>query len=124
MTGEASHLDLLAIARRARAAVERDDSDVLHAALSRLRTALMDHVHSERHQLEALPPSSAAVALDGQRRLLSLVTDVLFTPADQAGDDECNCLVRAAEIELSLRRQAKLEAALLRRHPPARGAAT
>ncbi len=118
MSGAASHLDLLAMARCVRDAVERDDTEGLHAALTRLRTAAMGHVHAERVQLDALPDSAAAVALDGQRRLLRLLTDTLFDPTDRGGDD-CNCLVRAAEIELTVRRQAKLEAALLRRHPTA-----
>ena len=123
MTGAASHVDLLAIARRVRAAVERDDTDGLHAELGRLRVALMDHVHAERHQLDALPRSAATVALEGQRHLLRLVTHVLFAPADQEGAD-CNCVVRAAGTELALRRQAKLEATLLRRHQNARTAGT
>ena len=121
MTGDTSHPDLLTIAGRVRGAVEGDDTDRLHAELSRLRAALMDHIHAERRQLDALPRSAATVALEGQRRLLRLVTDVLFAPADQEGAD-CNCLVRAAEIELALRRQAKLETTLLRRHPNARTA--
>lgn len=118
MSDAASHLDLLAIARRVRGAVEHDDTEGLHAELTRLRTAVMGHVHAERAQLVALPDSAAAVALDGQRRLLRLLTDALFDPADRGGDD-CNCVVRAAEIELTVRRQAKLEAVLLRRHPTA-----
>lgn len=120
MSDAASHLDLLAIARRVRGAVEHDDTEGLHAELTRLRTAVMDHVHAERAQLDALPDSAAAVALNGQRRLLRLLTDALFDPADRGRGDDCNCLVRAAEIELAVRRQAKLEGALLRRHPHAR----
>jgi hypothetical protein len=124
VSGAASHLDLLAMARSVRDAVERDDTQGLHAALTCLRTAVMGHVHIERAQLDALPDSAAAVALDGQRRLLRLLTDVLFTSDDRDGLDDCNCVVRAAEIELAVRRQAKLEAALLRRHPHARSAGT
>lgn len=124
MSRTSGHLDLLAIARCVRDAVERDDTEGLHAHLTRLRTAVMDHVDAERAQLDALPDPAAAVALDGQRRLLRLLTDVLFAPADRDGRDDCNCVVRAAEIELAVRRQAKLEAALLRRHPHARRAGT
>jgi hypothetical protein len=80
------------------------------------------HVHAERVQLDALPDPAAAVAREGQRRLLRLLTDVLFTSDDRDGLDDCNCVVRGAEIELAVRRQAKLEAALLRRHPHARSA--
>jgi hypothetical protein len=116
-----AHDDLLAIARRVRGAVQRDDADGLHSELSRLRTALMDHVQDERKQLDGLAPSAASVALDGQQRLLRLVTDVLLAPAGR-GDDDCNCVVRAAEIELALRRQARLEATLLRSRPLAGGA--
>jgi hemoglobin len=123
-TGAAGHLDLLAIARDVRDAVERDDTDALHAELTRLRAAVMDHVHAERPQLDALTGSAAVVVVDGQQRLLRLLTEVLFTPTDQDGADDCNCLVRAAEIDLALRRQAKLEGALLRRHVHARTSGT
>ena len=119
MSDAAGHLDLLAIARRARSAVEHDDTEGLHVELTRLRSAVMDHVRAERAQLEALPDSAAAVALNGQRRLLRLLAEALFEPANRGGGERCNCLVRAAEIELAVRHQAKLEAALLRRHPHA-----
>jgi hypothetical protein len=122
VSGAASHLDLLALAGCVRDAVERDDTESLHGALIRLRTALIGHVQAERPQLDALPDSAAAVALHGQRRLLRLLTDALFTPGDDDGVHDCNCVVRAAEIDLAVRRQAKLEAALLRRHPDARNA--
>lgn len=112
MTGRASHLDLLAIARRVRGAVARDDTEGLHNELTLLRAAVMDHVHAERAQLDALHGSTASVAIDGQRRLLRLLT-----PAERDGADDCNCLVRSTEIELSLRRQATLEAVLLRHQP-------
>lgn len=117
MAGAASHLDLVGIARRVHAAVERDDTEGLHAELTRLRAAVLDHVHAERPELGALPDPAASIAFDGQQRLLRLLTDVLFAPAD---GDPCTCLVRAAEIDRALRRQARLEAALLRRHPHAR----
>lgn len=117
MTGAPDHPDLLAMARLVRGAVERDDTDGLHAELTRLRAAVMDHVRAERAQLDALPGSGAAIAIDGQRRLLRLLTDALSTPAGGHGGDDGNCLVRAARIEASLRRQARLEATLLRRHP-------
>jgi hypothetical protein len=124
VSGAASHLDLLAMARCVRDAVERDDTAGLHAALTSLRTAVVGHVHAERVQLDALPDAAAAVALEGQQRLLRLLTDVLFTRGDGDGLDECNCVVRAAEIELAVRRQAKLEAALLRGHPYASSTGT
>jgi hypothetical protein len=124
VSSAASHLDLLAMARCMREAVERDDTAGLHAALTRLRTAVVSHVHAEHPQLDALPDAAAALALEGQRRLLGLLTDLVFTRGDGDGVDECNCVVRAAEIELAVRRQAKLEAALLRRHPSARNAGT
>jgi hypothetical protein len=124
VNGTASHLDLLAMARDVRDAVERDDTAGLHAALSSLRTAIVGHVHAERAQLDALPDAASAVALEGQRRLLRLLTDVLVTCGDGDRGVEGNCVVRAAEIGLAVRRQARLEAALLRRHPHARRAGT
>jgi len=118
MAGASRHLDLLEIARRVRAAVERDDTGGLHAELTRLRAAVLDHVHAERPELGALPDPAASIAFDGQQRLLRLLTDVLFSPADGVAGDACNCLLRAAAIDLALRRQVRLEAALLRRYPP------
>jgi hypothetical protein len=58
--------------------------------------------------------ATGSIITEGQRRLLRLVDEVVF----EALRDEptCTCLVRAAEIELALRRQARLEATL-RRHP-------
>lgn len=114
--GPASHLDLLAIAGGIRRATVSEDTDRLHGELTRLRTALIDHVHAERERLDVLPGMTSDVVRDGQRRLLRLLDDVLFSAAGDAADD-CNCLVRAAEIEVALHRQAVLEANLLRRHP-------
>jgi hypothetical protein len=122
VSGAASHLDLLSMARGLRDAVEHDDTERLHAELARLRTAVVDHVHVEQAQLDSLPGSARAVVVDGHQRLLRLLDEVLFGP-DDGGEDGCTCLVRAAEIQLSLRRQAQLEAALQRRHRSIPGAA-
>ena len=117
MTSTVSHVDLLAIARRVRRAVERDDAEDLHAELSRLRSELLDHVHAERPQLDALPDPEAAIALQGQQRLVRLLTEVLFEQDDGVDPGACTCVVRAAEIELALRRQVRLETSLLRHRP-------
>lgn len=124
MSDAASHLDLLAMARCVRDAVRHDDAEGLYVALTHLRTAVIGHVHAERAQLDALPDLAAAVALRGQRRLLRLITDALFTRDDRDGPEDCNCVLRAAEIDLAMRRQTRLEAALLRHHPLARRAGT
>jgi hypothetical protein len=121
MIQRTSHLDLLAIARRVRDAVERDELDELHAELTRLRTALMDHLHAEQLQLDALSGPAEIIVIDGHRRLLELLGEVLFSSTGQDADEGCNCLVRAAEIEVGLRRQARLEDTLLRRHRTASG---
>lgn len=123
MTASPSHLDLMAIARQVRRAVERDDADELHARLSRLRTELMDHVRAERPELDDLPGATAAVALDGQQRLLRILTETLFTPTGHNDPDACTCIVRAAEIELALHRQIELETSLLRSGPASRRSA-
>jgi len=107
-----THLDLLSIARNMRRAAAGDDTRRLHSELTHLRAALMDHIASEQGELDALPDSTGRIARDGQRRLLRLVSDVLFNNSDANGD--CNCLVRAFEIELALRRQARLETAIRR----------
>lgn len=116
MTDPVTHVDLLSIAREVRRAAASADTRRLHSALTRLRVALVEHVASERAELDVLPDSAARVARDGQRRVLRLLSDVLFDTSDAGAD--CNCLVRAAEIELALRRQARLEATL-HSHTPA-----
>lgn len=110
MIGGVSHLDLLAIARDMRDAATEENTRGLHSALTRLRAALLEHVANEQDDLAALSDSTALIARNGQRRLLALVTDVLFSGSDAGAD--CNCVVRAVEIDVALRRQARLEAIL------------
>lgn len=109
-----SHGDLIAIAHALREATIVGDSEQLHADLARLRTALVHHVSDEQTRMPDDLAATDSIIRDGQRRLLRLVDEVVF----EALRDEptCTCLVRAAEIELALRRQARLEATLLR-HP-------
>jgi hypothetical protein len=109
VAGSADHLDLLVIAHRVRRAVLNDDTERLHAELTCLHGDLLQHVHDERELVGAQPVRTAKVVRDGERRLLRLLSDVLYS-APAAGDRECTCVVRSAEIELLLRRQAKLEA--------------
>lgn len=110
-----SHVDLLAVAGGLRRAVLTDDLDVIHRELSRLRSDLVHHLQAERDALAGLPGAAPIVVRDGQERLLRLLNELLFAASDDPA--ECACLVRSAEIEVALRRQAKLESALLgRRH--------
>lgn len=111
-----SHLDLLAIATDVRAAVQRDDTESLHAGLTKLRSALMDHARAERSTIEALPAAVRSLAFEGQRRLLRLLTDILFSPAGPDDTERCDCAVKAVQIDIALRRQAELETMLLRRY--------
>lgn len=115
MSEHVTHLDLLSIARDVRRAAAGDDTRRLHSELTRLRAALMDHVASERRELDELPESTGRIAREGQRRLLRLVNDVLFNRSD--ANTDCNCVVRAVEIELALRRQARLETTIRRGVP-------
>ncbi|GEM_PF-2782759 len=101
-----SHLDLLCIATRVRAAAVAGDDDALHSELCGLRNALTEHLRAER--LDAPTNESVGrIVLEGQQRLLRLVDGLLFGPRD--GVDDCNCLVRATEVDIALRRQARLE---------------
>ena len=112
MSPDPSHLDLLALARRVRDAAVHGGADALHRELSQLHAALVQHVHAEADRFDGLSGATADVARNGQRRLLRLLSDVLFSEADTSDTERCNCLVRAAEIELALRRQAKVERVL------------
>ncbi len=107
-----SHLDLLAIARDLRRAATDRDVGGVHAVLTRLRAALVEHAAAETTELAELPESTGGLARDGQRRLIRLIDDVLFDSVD--GSSECNCIVRAVEIDLAVRRQARLEATIRR----------
>lgn len=114
MTPAPSHLELLTVARAVRHAAISDDTDRLHVELCRLRTDLLLHLHAETEALSDLSTAAASVVADGQRRLLGLLDDLLFV-SDDGRAEGCCCLVRAAEVEVALRRQARLEA-LVRDH--------
>jgi hypothetical protein len=123
VTEPPSHLDLLSIAHDVRRAAIGDDTTTLHAELTRLRDALVQHLQAEQDDVEALPGTVAVVAHDGQRRILRLLNDALVGLSGDAAS--CNFLVRTAQIEATLVRQARLETNLLRRHsapspPPGR----
>ena len=111
----ALHLDLLATARAVRRAAEEDDLDRVHTQLCRLRSDLVAHLHEEQAEVGRLPGASPDVVTEGQQRLRRLVDDLLF--ASTEANDGCTCLLRTAELEHALRRQARLEATLLARHP-------
>lgn len=109
--GHPTHLDLVETAHALRQAMLDDDTDEVHRLLCQLRADLVAHLRGERRRLHSAAEPVGAVVLDGQERLLELVDDVLL------GADEdpqaCNCLVRAVEIEVALRRQIRLEAHVL-----------
>lgn len=111
-----SHDDLLAAARAVRAEALGEDGDRLRGALARLRDDLVHHVRAEEGHLATAPAAARAVVLGGQRRLLGLLEEAI-------GDVRtCTCLVRTTELEVALRRQARLESILLGRVARARGA--
>lgn len=113
-TGEdPAHAALLATARQLRQAVIDDDTEQVHRLLCRLRAELAPHVVSEHDRLPLERGSLSAIVVHGQRRLLKLVDEALL--GDGEGDG-CNCLVRAVEIEIALRRQIRLEATVLEPH--------
>ena len=107
-----SHGDLVAIAHALRESAIVGDTERLHADLARLRTALVYHLRDEQERMPDEPAATGEVVSDGQRRLLRLVDDAVFEALrDQS---TCTCLVRAAEIDLAVRRQARLEATVFR----------
>jgi len=109
-----THLDLLAAARSLRVAAAGGEPDAVHAELSRLRTQLVYHLQAEHEPLASVTGALGQLTRNGQHRLLRVLDDLLFST--EADDGGCTCIVRAAEVELLLRRQVKLEAAAL---PPA-----
>ena len=105
-----SHLDLLTRARTLRRAAIDGDLTRTHDELSQLRNALVHHLHAEQDRVARLREATARVVRDGQHRVLALLDDLLFDT--ETLDGSCNCVVRATEVELMMRRQAKLEAAV------------
>ncbi len=105
-----SHADLLRIASHLRAAVAADDDGRVHSELCCLRNALMDHLQHERDRLPSDADVVSSLVIHGQQHLLVLVNELLVGARDMA--DECNCVLRAAEVDLAVRRQARLEEVL------------
>ena len=114
-TDAAGHLDLLSSTRELRRAAVDADLPAIHDQLAALRSHLLDHLHAEADGVARLPGATPEVVRSGQERILRLLDELLFAADDGATD--CTCLLRSAEIEVALRRQAKLEAALLGRSP-------
>lgn len=98
-------------ARAIQQAAVDDDLDRLHVELSRLRTALVEHLHATGDDTQ---PSDTPhhVMRQGLERLLRFTDDLIFVTAER--DVDCTCLVRAAELQSLLTRQARLEAHLTR----------
>ena len=88
-----------------RAATINDDAAALHDALVELRAALAAPSTDDTVATSGTP---AAVAETGRRRIL----DQLDALLSRVGTDhhDCTCVVRAVELDLALRRQAKLDA--------------
>ncbi len=116
-TSIASHVDLVAVSGALRRAAATGDVHGTHLELVRLRTALVEHLQAELGAVSRLSGAAAAVARDGQRRLLALLDDLLADTCDTCDTlGTCNCLVRAAEVGAALRRQARLEALVFAGH--------
>ena len=109
-----THLDLLAAAAAVREAAAADDVDRLHTELTRLRNDFVRHLHGEDDGVSRLPGAVPEVVRHGHQRLLRLLDDLLFAAGVDA--EGCACLVRSADLEQRLRRQARLEATLLTDH--------
>lgn len=108
-----THLDLLALAREVRQALVGDDTEQMHAALAHLRAAVAEHLDDEHARMQIPSVLLDAVVTKGQQRILDLLDGVLHTVDDDAAS--CNCLLRGAEIEIALGRQARLETRIRRR---------
>jgi hypothetical protein len=111
MTPPGSDLDLLGTARAIQRAAVSDDLDRLHVELSRLRTALVEYLHATGDGTH-LSDTTHQVVRQGLERLLRFTDDLIFVTAEH--DVDCTCLVRAAELQSLLTRQARLEAHLTR----------
>jgi hypothetical protein len=102
--------DLRAAAAAIHSAVAADDADALHEALVRLRRQIVERTRAGA-ELDRLPGALPTVVRGGQERLLAMIDDLLFV--DDDGTGRCPCLDRAADLEVRVRRQARLEATAL-----------
>jgi hypothetical protein len=105
-----SHIELLAMSRHVCNAAAESDADQLHLDLCRLRNALVIHVQAESARVNAMSEISRRVVINGQRRLINLIDDLLSAVDD--GTTGCPCIRRSAELTQMLVRQARLESAL------------
>ena len=115
----ASHLDLIAAARALRRRAIDDTPEELHHGLSTLRNDLLLHLHAEDRDVDQLPGATPTVVREGQQAILRLIDDLIL--ASEHGTAECSCLAGTAKVGAALRRQAKVESALVARYPPRTG---
>jgi hypothetical protein len=110
-----SHIELLAISRHVCNAAAESDADQLHLDLCRLKNALVVHVQAERPRINAMRETSRRILINGQRRLINMIDDLLSVADD--GATGCPCIRRSAELTQMLVRQARLESAVTSRSP-------
>jgi len=115
-TTRTMHRDLIAAARRIRDAAADVDTTALHIQLCGLRSSLLDHFREEAGSVDEIRGSGSIVVADGQRRLIRFLDELIFASAD--APHGCACRLKAVELEHQLRRQARLEHALLVRITP------
>ncbi len=113
MDGGVSHLGLMAVVGLIGDAARDEDLDRLHEALCRLRNEMAEHVAVEASAIAELSGAAGDSVRRGQRRLLSVVDDMLMESDSEQG---CACIVRAAELRGLLIRQIRLEGALGTHH--------
>jgi hypothetical protein len=118
---EPSHVALLATSRELLYAIVGDDAEVLASVVSRLRVGLAAHIDAEDPLIDALPMRAQTAVRRGQQMLLVQLDDLSADLATVEDSGTGRRLSRAAALHLALRRQAVLEALVLRRQRRRRG---
>jgi hypothetical protein len=109
-----SHVDLVAMSAAVRQSALDGDRDGLLRALGSLRDVVTEHLLAEAPDFEALPDARRALVEQGHVRLLTLLEDLIAAAVNGA---DINPLFDTTELDVAVRRQARLEETLLRHAP-------
>lgn len=110
-----SHVDLIAVSATVRRSALEPDPDRLLIALQCLSDIVGEHLQAEEEDLADLSDAMRSLVEQGQLRLLAIIDRLI---AGAFANADINALFESAALDVALRRQARLEDALLRRLPP------
>lgn len=111
--GPLAHEALLTLARKVQSAAADEDPSHLEQAARHLRDALASHVRDEAAVMIDLPPEEARIFGRGQKRLLSLIAELVDEAAGGCRQPPERCQNRTEELLALLVLQARDEQSAL-----------